>query len=208
MKLKLTTAVCALAACLALAPAPSTAIAADASGVGISTGAPGAQTGRDFVQFMMMSDKFEIAAGRIALERARSPAVRDFARDMIAAHSESSADLKAASDRTLTGRMVTPPPNFDPQHQNMYNGLTSSFGRRFERIYIDQQIDAHQDALDHLEGYAANGRVPELQRFASHTAPIVADHLAMLRNINSDVAVNDRPAYRDYPDRYRNYPDR
>jgi putative membrane protein len=206
MKLKLTTAVCALAASLALMPAASTALAADASGVGISTGAPGAQTGKDFVQFMMMSDKFEIAAGRIALERARSPAIRDFAADMIAAHSESSAELKVASDSTLTGRMVTPPPNFDPRHQNMYNELTSSFGRRFERIYLAQQLDAHQEALDYLEGYAANGRVPELQRFARHTIPVVRDHLAMLRNVDNDVALNDPPVYREYRDRYRDYP--
>lgn len=202
MKLVLTTAVCALA----LMPVASMpAGAANASGVGISTGVPGAQTGKDFVQFMMMSDKFEIAAGKLALERARSPAVRDFAADMIAAHSESSADLKAASDSTLVGRTVTPPPNFDPQHQNMYDELTSSFGRRFERIYLDQQLAAHQEALDYLEGYAANGRIDQLARFARHTAPVVRDHLAMLHNINNDVALNDRPVYRDYPDRYRDY---
>lgn len=206
--MKLAPAVCALTASLALIPAASTAVAANASGVGIYTGVPGAQTGKDFVQFMMMSDKFEIAAGKVALERARSPAVRDFAADMIAAHSESSADLKAASDGTLVGRNVTPPPTFDPQHQNMYDELTSSFGRPFERIYLDQQLAAHQEALDYLEGYAANGRVPELQRFAHHMVPVVRDHLSMLRNINNEVALNAPPTYRDDPYRYRDYPDR
>lgn len=188
MKKSLFAAVC-IAALMPLVPAT-----AQPSQVGISTGAPGAQTGRDFVQFMMMSDKFEIASSQLALERSRDPAVRDFARDMIAAHRESATDLKAISDGTNVGRTVTPPPAFDPQHNDMYNILAASFGRRFDDIYLAQQRDAHEDALAHLEGYADNGRVWQLARFARRTIPVIKDHLAMLHTIRGDsVAVIDRP---------------
>lgn len=190
MKKSLMAAVC-IAALIPLVPAVAQT---DPAQVGVSTGAPGAQTGRDFVQFMMMSDKFEIAASQLALERARDPAIRDFAADMIAAHRASSDDLKAVSDSSNVGRAVTPPPTFDPQHNNMYHELTASFGRRFERIYLAQQRDAHEEALAHLEGYIDNGRVWPLQRFARRTAPMVRDHLAMLNNIRGDaVAVVDMP---------------
>jgi putative membrane protein len=182
------------AVCIAALAAPLVPADAQPSQVGISTGAPGAQTGRDFVQFMMMGDKFEIAASQLALERARDPAVRDFAAHMIAAHRASSDDLKAVSDSTNVGRSVTPPPVFDPQHNDMYHELTASFGRRFDNIYLAQQRDTHRDALAHLEGYIDNGRVWQLQRFARRTAPMVRDHLAMLNNIRSDaVAVNVIP---------------
>ena len=192
MKKSLMVAVC-IAALIPLVPAVAQT---SPSQVGVSTGAPGAQTGKDFVQFMMMSDKFEIAASQLALERARDPAIRDFAADMIAAHRESSADLKAVSDGTNVGRTVTPPPVLDPQHNDMYHALTASFGRRFEDIYLAQQRDAHEDALAHLEGYIDNGRVWQLQRFARRTAPMVRDHLAMLNGIRGGVvAINDRPRH-------------
>src|SRR6185312_210717 len=145
MKKSLMAAVC-IAALIPLVPA-----VAQPSQVGISTGAPGAQTGRDFVQFMMMSDKFEIAASQLALERSRDPAVRDFAAEMIAAHRATSDDLKAVSDST-------------------------NVGRRFDDNYLAQQRDAHRDSLAHLEGYIDNGRVAPLQRFARRTAPMVRDH--------------------------------
>ena len=191
MKKSLMAAVC-IAALIPLVPA-----VAQPSQVGISTGAPGAQTGRDFVQFMMMSDKFEIAASQLALERSRDPSVRDFAAEMIAAHRATSDDLKAVSDSTNVGRSVTPPPAFDPQHNDMYNILTASFGRRFDDNYLAQQRDAHRDSLAHLEGYIDNGRVAPLQRFARRTAPMVRDHLAMLNGLRGDaVAVNVTPPRR------------
>src|SRR3569623_3493454 len=145
MKKSLLAAVCAVAL-VPLAGLPASA-QTDPAQVGVSTSPPWSQTGRDFVQHMMMGNKFEIAASKLALEKSRDPAIRDFARDMIAALSEMGEDLKVASDSTLIGRTVTPPPVFDPQHQRMYNALTGSFGRSIERVFIDLQIDAHHDAL-------------------------------------------------------------
>ena len=162
----------------------------DPSMVGVSDSQPWNQTGTVFVQNAMMSDKFEIESSRLALEKSSDRAVRDFARDMIAAHSETSADLKAVSDRTIAGRMVTPPPRLDPQHMEMYHALESRFGPDFDREYIAQQLTAHHQALAFMEGYARHGAVPELQHFARHTAPIIADHLAMLRSIRGEVAMN------------------
>jgi putative membrane protein len=189
MKKSLMAAMC-IAALIPLVPAVAQT---DPAQVGVSVGAPGAQTGRDFVQFMMMSDKFEIAASQLALERSPDPAIRDFAAHMIAAHRASSDDLKAVSDSTNVGRSVTPPPVFDPQHNDMYHALTASFGRRFDDIYLAQQRDAHREALAHLEGYIDNGRVWQLVRFARRTAPVVRDHLAMLNNLRGDaVAVLER----------------
>ena len=179
-----------LAAVCTLALVPLTGLPAsaqtDPAQVGVSTAPPWSQTGKDFVQHMMMGNKFELEASRLALSKSRDPAIRDFARDMIAAHTEMGEDLKAASDSTLVGQTVTPPPVLDPQHQEMYAALDGSFGRNFDRIFINEQFDVHHDALATLEGYARHGGVWQLQRFASHTIPVVRDHLAMLRNLRGD----------------------
>jgi putative membrane protein len=162
----------------------------DPAMVGVSDSQPWNQTGPVFVQNVLMSDKFEIESARLALDKSRDRAVRDFARDMIGAHTESSADLKAIADSTIAGRTVTVPPSLDPRHKRMYHALEASFGPDFDREYIAQQFAAHREALAYMEGYARDGAVPELQRFASHTVPVIRDHLAMLRAIRGDVAVN------------------
>lgn len=182
------------AACLmALAPFANLPAAAqsDPAQVGVVTAPPWNQTGKDFVQFMMMGDKFEIAAGRLALERSSNSGVRDFARNMINAHEQMDADLKEVSDHTIVNRYVTPPPAFDPRHQQMYTALESSFGPDFDRLYVNQQFDGHREALAYVEGYARHGGVPDLQRFARSTVPIIRDHLAMLRALRGEgVAMN------------------
>lgn len=157
--------------------------------VGTTNAYPLAQSGRAFAQAVYMNDKFEILAGRMAVEKG-SPAVRDFGRDMIAAHTESSEDLKAILGSNVVGGQVTPPPVLDPRHMRMYRALETSWGGSFDRIYLAQQRDAHEEALDVMRGYVENGRVDDLQDFAHHMVPVVQDHLAMLRNVRGDVAAN------------------
>lgn len=155
--------------------------------VGATNADPLAQSGRAFAQAVYMNDKFEILAGKLAVEKG-SPAVRDFGQSMIAAHTESSENLKAILGSNIVGRRVTPPPVLDPRHMAMYHELEASWGRNFDRIYLAQQRGAHENALDVMQGYVENGRVSDLADFAHHMVPVVQDHLAMLRNVRSDVA--------------------
>ena len=180
-----------LAAALALSPlAAFPALAQSQLGqVGVSNADPWAQSGAAFARAVYMNDKFEILAGKMAVEKG-SPAVRDFGRDMIAAHTASSEDMKAILGRNVVGRLVTPPPVLDPSHMNMYHALEAAGSRTFDRIYLSQQRAVHEEAADVMKGYIDNGRVDDMVDFAHHMLPIVQDHLAMLRNVQSDVAGN------------------
>lgn len=155
--------------------------------VGYVTSSPGNRTAKDFVQAMMMSNKFMIVTGKLALDRSQDPAVRAFASDMIAAHRKIWTDLKRITDRSFVNRRVTPPPVFDPPHTKQHRALLVSYGPAFDRLYVSQQIEAHQELMATLQGYAANkGGYPPLQEFARATAPVVRDHQAMLSRIPVD----------------------
>ncbi|MBW8708573.1 MAG: DUF4142 domain-containing protein [Alphaproteobacteria bacterium] len=179
------------AAVFALMPAPGFPALAqtEPDAVGAVKADPLAQSGSAFARAVYMNDKFEILAGRMAVEKG-SPAVRDFGRHMIAAHTDSSEDLKAVLDHNIVGQRVTPPPVLDPRHMAMYHELEASWGRTFDRIYLAQQRAVHEEALDVMEGYLENGRVVDLQDFAHHMVPVVRDHLAMLRDVRGDIAAN------------------
>lgn len=172
---------------------PCAAIAAMAQSfpeqVGYVTASPENRTAKDFVQAMMMSDKFVIVTGKLALERSRNQAVHDFATHMIAAHRKTWTDLKRISDRSFVNRRVTPPPVFDPPHTKSHRALLVSYGPAFDRLYVSQQMQVHQELMATLEGYAGSkGGYPPFQAFARQTVPVIRDHQAMLSRIQVDPA--------------------
>jgi len=155
--------------------------------MGFVTSPPGNRTAKDFVQAMMMNNKFAIVTGNLALERSQNPAIRAFASGMIAAHRKIGTDMKRITDRSFVNRRVTPPPVFDPPHTKMYRALLVSYGPAFDRLYLSQQMQDHRELMATLEGYAGNkSGYPPLQRFASQTVPMIRDHQAMLRRIQVD----------------------
>jgi putative membrane protein len=154
--------------------------------VGFVSSSPGNQTAKDFVQAVMMSDKFAIVTGKLALERSQNQAIRAFASDMIAAHRKIETDMKRITDRSFVNRRVTPPPVFDPDRTKLHRALLVSYGPAFDRLYVSQQIQIHQELLDYLEGYADKGGYRPLQDFARKMVPVVRGHQAMLSRIHLD----------------------
>jgi putative membrane protein len=153
--------------------------------VGNVTSQPGNRTAKDFAQAVIMSDKFAIVTGKLALERSRDPAIRDLASAMVAAHRQIEKDLKRVTDRFFVNRRITPPPLFDPPHTKRHRALLVSSGPTFDQLYIAQQIEVHQELMETLEGYANKGGLPQLQDFARKTIPVVRQHQEMLNNMRS-----------------------
>lgn len=139
-------------------------------------------TTEGFVQRMAMSDMYEIEASRVALERAESPQVRDFARMMVDAHTKTTNEAKAAVQaQNLTVRLPTA---LDREHQAMINDLRAASGEEFDQRYLDQQTRAHQEALDELEDHARDGATPAFKALAAKTATTVREHLDRARNLD------------------------
>ena len=138
-------------------------------------------TTRGFITAAATSDMYEVTAGKIALERATSPAIKDFAQKMIDAHSMTTKKLKgivAASDIT-----VTPPAHVDDLHEGLLDDLRAAKSTDFDHRYISQQIAAHKAADALFRGYAKDGDLGVLKRFASDTDPTIKMHLSMAQSL-------------------------
>ena len=78
-------------------------------------------TTKGFINMAAISDMYEVTAGKIALQRSSSPAVKEFAQKMVDAHTMTTEKLKgliAANDIT-----VTPPAHVDGLHQGLLDSL-------------------------------------------------------------------------------------
>jgi putative membrane protein len=67
----------------------------------------------------------------------------------------------------------------------MLHQLMASNFRTFDRTYIDQQVTAHQNALQLMNGFAQAGGPRPLRQAAAKTAPLVQHHLDLARQLQA-----------------------
>lgn len=139
-----------------------------------------ALTGRQYVAKAGASDQYEIQSSRLVLASTRNGEVRRFARDMIADHTKSTADVKRAAAR---GRVVAGPPRLDAMGARNVAQLRRARGPARDALYVQQQKKSHQMALDLQQGYARTGDVAPLRRTAAMIVPVVQHHLGMLEKM-------------------------
>jgi len=146
--------------------------AVDAAGDALST-TPSAQ---EFVDKAARSDAFEIAAAKLAETNSDNSAVKGFATRMIAAHTESTAKVKAAAAKAQPA--VTPDATLSSSQQDKLADLAKLKGADFDKAYLDGQVDAHEDALSLMRSYAEHGDSAPLKDVAAKIRPVVEQHLA------------------------------
>lgn len=141
-------------------------------------------SGDDYVSAAGESDQFEIQSGRLAAQMGGSPGVKRFGEKMISDHTDSTQMVGSALMQS--GRsMAPPPPPLRADHQQMLAQLQGMSGMDFDKMYVTQQLLAHQEALMVQQGYAAKGDDPNLRAAASKIVPVVKMHIAMLKRMDS-----------------------
>lgn len=137
----------------------------------------GAET-EDFVKEVSMSDMYEIETSRLALERADA-ATKTFAQQMMQDHQKTTSELKQLLD---SGKVKAAATSTMSEDQNEALGkLKELQGAEFTDEYRDNQIDAHEDAVDIFGRYADSGDNPDLKAWAAKTLPVLKHHLEMAR---------------------------
>jgi putative membrane protein len=131
--------------------------------------------GQAYVAMAAGGDQFEIQSSQIALIKAFSPDVRNFAQMLINDHTTMSSKLIAAA--TASG-LAAPIPTLTADQQQMLNALQAApAGLSFDQMFLRDQIIAHQMALALHSNYAANGDILALRAVASSAVPIIQMHL-------------------------------
>lgn len=127
------------------------------------------------------SDLFEIQSSQLALTRAQRPEIRQFAQMLVTHHTQTTATLTAAA---RASGLNPPPPMLLPMQQRMMDELRGAAAGSFDRIYLRQQVPAHEVALALHRNYAANGDTAALRTAAGSAVPIVQQHLDRSRQLD------------------------
>jgi putative membrane protein len=122
------------------------------------------------------SDMYEIESSKLALQKSQNPQIKAFANAMIRDHTKTTKATMAAAKKA---GMNPPPPAPDAGVTASLTELQNASGADFDRLYLGQQMPAHQAALDLHRSYAANGDQPALKASAKAAVPIVQRHIDM-----------------------------
>ena len=126
------------------------------------------------------SDMFEIESSKLAVQKGDEQ-TKAFAQQMITDHEKTSAELKAM----LAGGKVngTPVTALTEDHKEELDDLAKLSGVEFKEEYFDDQVDAHEDAVDLFKRYAEGGENSDLKAWAAKTLPALEHHYKMAQDL-------------------------
>jgi len=145
---------------------------------------------REFVSKAATGGTAEVELGRVATQRAVRPSVRSFAERMVADHGRANAELAALARR----KGLEVPTALEPSQQAMRDRLSGLSGPDFDRAYMSEIVRAHTEDIALFERAAEISSDPDLKAWAARSLPMLRDHLALARQVNSEVVLGPVPA--------------
>jgi len=116
----------------------------------------------------------EIAAAKIALNKAESSEVKAFAQKMVDDHGDALTKVQTVAKQ----KDVTLPTEPDAQHKAMADKLEKESGAAFDKMYMENAgTKDHKMVLSKLQGDAKNIKDPDVKALADAHTPVVEQHL-------------------------------
>ena len=135
----------------------------------------------EFVRDAATSDMFEIAESRLAAAQG-SANTKIFANRMLKDHQQTTNQLTSLLQSGNVG--ASPPGDLDAMHQRRLEKLKDAKGSDFDKLYGQDQIATHDEAVSLFERYAKSGDNPALKEWAGKTLPTLKAHQKMAGSLS------------------------
>lgn len=155
---------------------------ATSTAVGAASAASAGQMTTDaFVTNTTIGDMYEIQAGEIAQSKGQAAGVKAFGKMKVADHKALANEMKPL----IAAAGKTAPAGLDARRKGLIDNLNAAAPADFDRVYLEQQEAAHNEALTLLRGYAERGDDPGLKAAAAKAAPRLEAHLERVRQLKA-----------------------
>lgn len=131
---------------------------------------------RTYVEKAGASDLFERQSAQL-MRTSKKPEIVSFAEMMVRDHMKSTQAVTAAARRA---KMKVAAPRLTSKQASDLAALRSAEGAERDRLYVEQQKAAHEEALAVHSAYASEGKAGPLKAAASKIVPVVKHHIALL----------------------------
>ncbi len=145
---------------------------------------------RQFIKKAAVGGAAEVELGTLATQRASRPAVRDFGVKMVKDHGAANAELAMLAK----SKGVDAPTTLDAAHQAVRDRLMALQGPDFDRAYMQEMVKDHTQDVAEFEKAAQTASDTDLRTWAAGKLPTLREHLALARDVNSQVVLGPVPA--------------
>lgn len=124
---------------------------------------------------LLAADNLEIQGAQLAMQRAKSPAVKRLAAELQRDHQ---ANQKKAQDLADKAHIrATPPPNAAVEQTRANDSLAMHTGAAFDSAYVRQQIEDHQKNIAALKQMESSVQDAQVKSLVASTIPVLQKHL-------------------------------
>jgi putative membrane protein len=145
---------------------------------------------REFIKKAATHGAAEVELGTLATQRASRPAVKDFGAKMVKDHGAANAELATLA----RSKGMDVPTTLDAEHQAMRDRLMALGGADFDRAYMQEMVKDHTQDVAEFEKASQSASDTDLRNWAAAKLPTLREHLALARDINSQVVLGPAPA--------------
>lgn len=126
----------------------------------------------------------EVAMARLALERASSDGVKQYAQRMVDDHTKAGEELM----QLAATKGITLPTGPNAKHMALMEKLRQKSGAEFDRMYIKEAgVKSHESMEKLFTKQSVQGKDADARAFAAKTLPTVVEHLRMARDMSGSM---------------------
>ena len=125
----------------------------------------------------------EVELGTLALTKASSPEVKQFAQMMVDEHGKANSELKSLAQQ----KNITLPTVMGNEMKRKYDNLSEKSGAEFDKEYMDLMVKDHKDDIEEFEEQAEESKDAEIKAWASSKVSTLRKHLQEAERIQESL---------------------
>jgi putative membrane protein len=142
-----------------------------------------AMSDTQFMREAAIGGMAEVDLGKIGVQRAENPDVKQFAQRMVDDHSKANDQLKQVAEK----RGVALPGDVDAKHKAAIDRLSKLSGPAFDKAYMRDMVTDHNHDVSLFERQSASGKDDELKSWVDQTLPTLKEHQDMAKDVAAKV---------------------
>lgn len=137
----------------------------------------------EFVVEAASSSMMEVELGQLAVQKASSQEVKNFAQKIVDDHSTANEKLKQIAQQ----KNIALPNGISNDHRSHIDDLREKSGREFDNEYMDLMVKEHKDDVDKFEDAVNDLNDNELKSWANETLPKLREHRQEAERIQENI---------------------
>ncbi len=125
----------------------------------------------------------EVTLAQLALDKSKTPGVQSVARTIIDGHGRAQTELLGIA----RGKGMTAPPMLSPTHMAVQKSLGKARRANFDKMYMANQTDDHENTIALFQTEVANGQDADLKAYAAKYLPDIVGHTIMIYQVAAQV---------------------